>query len=348
VVVAPGTPRIAPTDEHPHPVPAARLGVSQRWEVVLRRDGVRVLRDGALVAKGEVAPQWTEATALIGVVGPSGERVHVDLVAFGGRSAPTPPLVPSPGVRVEVGATTTSDPGTGPVPDVLGGQLRMSIVHTDGSGVAPEFTALVGGTVTVPLRPAVPGTGWRPESGYPVIGDLPPESLRLFGQDEHVLVGVVTPRPMRIQVTHADLELVARPGAPTAPPPSTETRALNGVELDLARATGTVLDASGRPVPDGEPLQAGRLVLDVVLDGLEGRRTTARLPGLAGFTIRLDGDQVASVPTAEDGPAVAGRWRLALNTSGLSPGPHMIEIKAFSTESGIRPASAFVSFFIAA
>jgi hypothetical protein len=152
---------------------------------------------------------------------------------------------------------------------------------------------------------------------------------------------------MRIQLTHVDLELAPRSGAPTTPPPTTETEALNGVELDLARATGKVLDASGQPVPDGKPLQAGRLVLDVVLDGLEGRRTTARLPGLAGFTIRLDGDQVASVPTADDGPAVAGQWRLALNTSGLAPGPHMIEVKAFSTEGTTRPASAFVSFFIA-
>ncbi|MFD9734292.1 hypothetical protein [Umezawaea sp. NPDC059074] len=347
VLVAPGTPRLAPTDEQPHPVPAARLGVSQRWEVVLRRDGVRVLREGALVAKGEVAPQWTEATAIVGVVGPSGERVHVDLIAFAGKPAVAPPLVPSPPIRVEVGGGTNVVPGPDVVPDVLGGQLRMNIVHTDGSGVAPQFTALVGGKVVVPLRPAVPGTGWRPDSGYPVVADLPLESLVLLGQDKHLQVSVQTPSPMRIQLTHVDLELVPRPGAKPHAPPPTETQALNGVELDLARAGGKVLDASGQPVPDGKPLQAGRLILDVVMDGLEGRRTTARLPGLAGFTIRLDGDQVASVPTTEDGPAVAGQWRLALNTSGLSSGPHMIEIKAFSTETTTRPASAFVSFFIA-
>lgn len=347
VLVAPGTPRIAPTGGQPHPVPAARLGMSQRWEVVLRRDGVRVLRDGALVAKGEVAPQWAEATALVGVVGPSGERVHVDLIAFAGKAASPPPLVPSPPIRVETGGATTGNTGQELVADVLGGQLRLSVVHTDGSGVAPEFTALVGGKVTVPLRPAVPGTAWQPESPYPLVADLPLESLALLGPDRHLLVSVVLPRPMRIQLTHVDLELVPRPGARAATAPSTETEALNGVELDLARTNGKVLDASGEPVPDGRPLQAGRLVLDVSLDGLEGRRTTARLPGLAGFTIRLDGDQVASVPTTDEGPAVAGRWRLALNTSGLPAGPHMIEIKAFSTEAAIRPASAFVSFFIA-
>ncbi len=347
VLVAPGTPRIAPTEEQPHPVPTARLGVSQRWEVVLRRDGVRVLRDGALVAKGEVAPQWAEATALVGIVGPSGERVHVDLIAFAGKATTPPPLVASPNIRVEAGGGTTSNQTVGSVADVLGGQLRMVVVHADGSGVAPEFTAVVGGKVTVPLRPAVPGTGWLPESGYPVVADLPPEALLLFGQDEHLLVSVATPRTMRIQLTHVDLELAPRPGAPTPAAPTVETEPLNGDELALARANGKVLDASGQPLPDGKPLQAGRLVLDVVLDGLEGRRTTARLPGLAGFTIRLDGDQVASIPTAEEGPAVAGRWRLALNTSGLAPGPHMIEIKAFGTEETTRPASAFVSFFIA-
>ncbi|MET1074074.1 MAG: fibronectin type III domain-containing protein [Umezawaea sp.] len=347
VLVAPGTPRIAPTGEQPHPVPAARLGISQRWEVVLRRDGVRVLRDGALVAKGEVAPQWTEATALVGIVGPSGERVHVDLIGFTGKASATPPLVPSPPVRVDVGGSPASASNPKLVPDVLGGRLRMSIVHTDGSGIAPQFNALVGGSVTVPLRPAVPDTAWRSESGYPVYADLPPEALALVGPDDHLAVSVLTPTPMRVQLTHVDLELTPEPGARTASPPSTATDALNGVELDLARVGGKVLDASGQPVPDGKPVQPGRLVLDVVLDGLEGRRTTARLPGLAGFTIRLDGEEVASVPTTTDGPAVAGQWRLALNTSSLSAGPHMIEIKAFSTESTTRPSSAFVSFFVA-
>jgi hypothetical protein len=328
-------------------VPAARLGISQRWELVLRRDGVRVLRDGALVAKGEVAPSWPEATALISIVGPSGERVHVDLVAFAGAPAHTPPFVPSPNIRVEVGGGAVPNPNPELVHGVLGGQLRMAIVHTDGSGVAPQFTALVGGVVTVPLRPAVPGTAWRPDSGFPVVADLPLESLALLGQAKNLQVDVLTPTPMRIQLTHVDLELVPVPGAQAVVPPSTETVPLTGLELDLARVGGKVLDASGQPVADGKPLQPGRLVLDVVLDGLEGRRTTGRLPGLAGFTIRLDGDEVASVPTAVDGPAVAGQWRLSLNTSATKPGPHMIEIKAFSTESATRPASAFVSFFIA-
>jgi hypothetical protein len=346
VLVAPGTPRLAPTGEQPHPVPAARLGITQRWEVVLRRDGVRVLRDGALVAKGEVAPSWTEATAMISMVGPSGERVHLDLVAFAGAPAHAPPFVPSPNIRVDVGGVPTSNPNLELVRGVLGGQLRMTIVHTDGSGVAPQLSALVGGAVTVPLRPAVPGTAWRPDSGFPVVADLPLESLVLLGQAKNLQVSVLTPTPMRIQLTHVDLELVPIPGAQAVAPPSTETAPLSGVELDLARVGGKVLDASGQPVADGKPLAPGRLVLDVVLDGLEGRRTTGWLPGLAGFTIRLDGDEVASVPTAVDGPAVAGQWRLALNTSATSPGPHMIEIKAFSTDTATRPASAFVSFFV--
>lgn len=344
VLVAPGTPRIAPIADRVQPVAASQTGITQRWELVLRRDGVRILRDGVLIATGDVVPQWREASAVIGVAGPTVDRVNVDLVAFGGAQAKTPPLVQSPPVTVTVGAIPVPDTKPEPIAWVTGGQLRMTITHSDASGVAPELSAQVGTGTTVPLRPALPGVEWRPDIGYPVVADLPPEALVLVGEAKSVVVALQT--TLRLQATHIDLELTPRPGAAAPAPTSTETAPVNGTDVELARVDGVVLDASGKPVESSKPLQRGRLVLDVTLDGGASQRTGGRLAGLAGFTVRMDGDRVASVSTAADGPGVVGDWRLALNTGALSPGPHMIEIRAFGTEPTTRPAASFVSFFV--
>ncbi|MEU4801284.1 fibronectin type III domain-containing protein [Actinosynnema sp. NPDC023587] len=319
-------------------VPVLERGLTHRWELALRRDGARVLVDGEVVATSPAVPTWTEATALVSVSGPTGQRVTLSLAAFDAAPATPPPAVPAPEVRVVV-APEPAQGGTTPIPGVTGGQLRLTLLHSDPSPTAPEFTLAVG-EQRVPLRPAVPGAPWRAGVGYPVVADLPAAALVRTG--DHVRATVVT--PLRVQATHADLELTAAPGASTSPP-STETTPLNGLEAVLARADGTVLDAAGRPVPEGAPIQRGRVVFDLVLDGRSGQRGTG-LAGLAGFVVRLDGDRVAAVPTNLAGPGIAGNYRLALDTGGLSSGPHMIEVKLFGTDPATRPTSAFVSFSV--
>jgi hypothetical protein len=303
-----------------------------------------VLRDGALVATGDVVPQWREAAALINVAGPTVDRVNIDLVAFSGAAAKAPPLVQSPPITVAAGAVAVPDGKPEKIPGVSGGQLRMTITHSDSSGVAPELSALVGGKTVVPLRPALPGVEWRADIGYPVVADLPEEALVLLGEAKSLVVAVQT--TLRLQATHVDLELTPKPNGATAAPTSAETAPVNGTEVELARVNGAVLDASGRPVEASKPVQPGRLVLDVTLDGGASQRTAGRLAGLAGFSVRMDGDKVATVSTTADGPAIAGQWRLALNSGTLSPGPHMIEVRAFGTDATTRPAATFVSFFI--
>ncbi|WP_433267333.1 fibronectin type III domain-containing protein [Actinosynnema sp. CS-041913] len=320
-------------------VPTLEQGLSHRWELVLRRDGARVLMDGDVVATSPAVPRWREATALISVSGPTGQRVNISLVAFDAAPATAPPFVPPPQVRVAIAPDAAPVTGT-PIRGVTGGQLRMTLLHTDSSPTAPEFTVAVGDT-RVPLRPAVPGAPWRAAVGYPVVADIPAAALVQDG--DQLAVTVVA--GVRMQATHVDLELTPAPDAPPAPRPSTEKTPLNGLEPVLARANGTVLDAGGRPVPEGSPIQRGRVVFELTLDGRSGQRGTG-VAGLAGFTVRLDGDRVASVPTNLGGPGVAGVYRLALNTSGLSFGPHMIEVKLFSTSSDTRPTSAFVPFFV--
>ncbi|MBB5958924.1 hypothetical protein FHS29_005533 [Saccharothrix tamanrassetensis] len=334
VLTAEGTPTTST-----RAVPTLEQGLSHRWELALRRDGARVLLDGEVVATSPAVPRWREATALVSVSGPTGQRVNVSLVAFDAAPAAAPPFVPSPEVRVAVAPDAAPSTGT-PLRGVTGGLLRMTLLHTDPSPTAPEFALAVGDT-RVPLRPAVPGAPWRETVGYPVVADLPASALVLDG--DRLPVTVLT--GVRVQATHVDLELAPAPDAPPAPKPSVDKVPLSGLEQVLARANGTVLDAGGRPVPEGSPIRRGRVVFDLTLDGRSGQRG-AGLAGLAGFTVRLDGDRVAAVPTDLGGPGVAGVYRLALNTGGLSFGPHMIEVKLFSTSPDVRPTSAFVPFFV--
>lgn len=211
----------------------------------------------------------------------------------------------------------------------------MALLHTDGSPEAPSFSVSAAG-VLVPLRPALVGAPWRAGVAYPVVADLPAEAVRVTPSGK-LAVTLVT--ALRVQATHVDLELS---GSFTGSPPSTEKAALHGNELELARVNGTVLDASGQTVPEGAAVQPGRMVFDLVLEGRSG----VALAGLAGFSLRVDDNRVAMVPTASGGPGIAGRYRFALNTGGLSPGPHIIEVRLFGTSGETRPTSAYIPFFV--
>ncbi|MFI9008828.1 hypothetical protein ACIGNX_16535 [Actinosynnema sp. NPDC053489] len=330
VVVPAGTPTAAVRE-----VPALETGISHRWELVLRRDGARVLFDGDVVATSPVVPAWHEATALVSVTGPTGQRAAVNLIAFDAADASPPPWVPGPEVEVQVAVAPPEAGSTTPLTGVTGGQLRMALLHTDESPEAPAFTASVAGVV-VPLRPAPAGAPWRPGVAYPVVADLPAAALRV-GASGKLPVALLT--GLRVQATHVDLELT---GSFTGTPPSTDRTPLNGREPELARVTGTVLDASGQTVPEGAAVQRGRMVFDLALEGRPG----VVLAGLAGFSVRVDDQKLAVVPTAADGPGVAGRYRFALSTGGLSVGPHMIEVRLFGTSGETRPTSAYIPFFV--
>ena len=330
VVVHAGTPTTAV-----RAVPAMETGLSHRWELVLRRDGVRVVLDGDVVATSPAVPAWREATALVSVAGPTGQRAAVSLIAFDAAEASAPAWVPGPEVEVSVAVEPPPAEPSAALPGVTGGQLRMALLHTDASPEAPSFTVSVGGVV-VPLRAGAAGAPWRPGVAYPVVADLPAAALRV-GSSRKLEVTLLT--GLRLQATHVDLELG---GSFSGTPPSTAKAPLIGQEPELARVNGTVLDASGQTVPEGAAVQRGRMVFDLALEGRAG----VRLAGLAGFSVRVDDDRVAVVPTASGGPGIAGRYRFALNTSGMSLGPHMIEVRLFGTSGETRPTSAYIPFFV--
>jgi hypothetical protein len=261
---------------------------------------------------------------LFGVAALAGDRIRagVDLIGYRTARSDAPPAAPTPQVRIDSPVSSAN-----PIQDVTAGQLRISLIP---SRESDPVTAVRINGVEVPLRPAVPGTPWKPGAEYPAVADLPKEAFT-----DNLNVALVTQE--RVQVTHTDVELTG----PKSPPQRQPGTPLVDARPTLADPVPEVLDASGQPIENGAAFTRGRLVLEVRVDALH-----AAVAGLAGYEIRLDGNHVATVPTTADGPAAAGRWRISLNTSALSAGPHAIEVRAFSTDSGVAPETGYVPFLL--
>jgi hypothetical protein len=299
--------------------------VTVRWEIVLTKTGTQLVRDGEVVATSPFVPQWREATALFGFAALAGDRIRagIDLIGYRTAKADAPPAAPTPQVRVDGPAGTS----THPIADITAGQLRIALIP---SQEGPPVTAVRINGVEVSLRPAVEGTLWKPGAEYPAVADLPEVAFT-----DNLNVELVTTQ--RIQVTHTDVELVGSrsPAQRQSGTPLVEAKPV------LADPVPEVLDAGGQPVENGAAFSRGRVVLEVRVNALD-----SAVAGLAGFEIRLDGNHVATVPTTADGPAAAGRWRISLNTGAMSAGAHAIEVKAFSTDSEVHPETGYVPFLL--
>ncbi|GAA3621268.1 hypothetical protein C8D88_101936 [Lentzea atacamensis] len=315
---------LAPNGTATKAIPAAVPGVTVRWEIVLTKNGTQVTRDGEVVATSPFVPEWREATALVGVAALAGDRIRagIDLIGYRTAKADAPPAVPTPQVRVDGPVSSAL-----PIPDVTAGQLRIALIPSRES--EPVAAVKING-IEVPLRPAVPGTPWKPGAEYPAVADLPKEAFT-----DNLNVALVTRE--RIQVTHTDVELT---GAKSPPQRQSGTPLVDARPV-LADPVPEVLDASGQPIENGAAFNRGRVVLEVRISALD-----SAVAGLAGFEVRLDGTHVATVPTTADGPAAAGRWRISLNTAQLAAGAHAVEVRAFSTDPEVHPETGYVPFLL--
>ncbi len=356
VAAGTGTPQVPPVPRRLHALPAPRAGISVRWDVVLRTDGVEVLRDGVLVGAGNVVPQWTTARALVEFSGPSldPKRYDVNMIGFGGAPTSAPQLVPPPRLAfagfpvVATGSTakaidsTDTGPGSGLLQTTIFASPNDPGASVTVHGAAPKFAVRLGGH-TYLATPAVPGTPLLPEVRYSLVSRIPAAALAGVHSFPFVLVvDAPTGYPAQVQVTGAAVDIVAKPGQrlpPAAvqapdPPPAPQ----------LAGLSVQVLDASGNPPPQGKPLPRGRAVLDVTMDGVDTQRTTGQVAGLAGIEVFLDNKKLVAVPTAVDGPGLDGDWQIAFSTGDEAPGPHSLDIRAFSTQRGITFAETFATY----
>jgi hypothetical protein len=357
VTAGPGTPTVPTVSPVVHALPPPRIGRSARWDVVLRTDGVQVLRDGVYVGGGNVVPKWSEATALVEFAGSAlgQERDDVNMIGFSGAptSAPAtvvpPQLVEGGFVQVIPGAAAgaTASTATGPGSGVL---LLTAMASPDSQnsslllhGVIPKFAVKLGGQ-TFAAVPAVPGTKLLPQVRYPLVARIPAIALQHASTlSVDLIVDAPASYPAEIDLIHAELDVSPGPGA-TPPRASVSAPTVVPVPPQLAVLKARVLDANGAVPRPGKPLPRGRAVLDITMTGLTAQRITGQLAGLAGIEVWLDDVELVAVPTAVDGPGIAGEWQVAFEPGDVHKGSHNIDVRAFGAQRGISFAETFVSF----
>ena len=327
-----GVPRTG-TAPGPDVQPARQApGVTHRFEVVLRDDALVVLRDGVAVAAADIRAPWPQARVLLGIAGPPGgaARIRLEAVAISGDAAPEAPGrtardVVRPGRLVLPG--TAPEPGAVPVPPgATSAQLR-ALLRPTSTDPLDDLTAVIG-TATVPVRSAVPGPAVVPGSVYPVLADVPAGLLSAATLPPVLLVSPASPGT-EVRGAHLLFGGVAPARTLTDPPPAPPAgRAAPEVRVQ-------VLDASGRRPEPGRPLVRGPMVVEVRVDGADGKRRRP-LAGLAGIELWLDGQRIAAVPTARGVPAVGGVHRFLVRTAELPAGPHTVAARAIPADPGVE------------
>jgi hypothetical protein len=338
----PGTFRVRITQKsvqiqgaNPIAINPSSVGISVRWELLLRTDGLQVWRNGALVGTENVLPTWSEATPLFGFTGAANGLNFVAIDAIGLSSADTPAYLPSPMITA-INGPGLDRPAEPPISH-LGGQLRMTIRTNYGVTMPEPFTVTIYDQ-TYAIRPAVAGQRYEPGLRYPVVADLPAGALTAPGERGLLGIRVRSADPqLAPEVQHAEIELLPDP-AHLAAVAMTKPEPLPRPHPVLAVPTGALLDATGQKIESGLPSPQGRVVLDVGLAGV------GELAALAGVEVRVDGKRIAGIPTNRDGPGVAGHWRLALNTSSVTPGVHELELRAVSTDGVSSPQVTYLAW----
>lgn len=356
VSAAPGTPQVPVVNREPHALPAPRLGVSVRWDVVLRTDGIEVLRDGVLVASGNTVPGWASATALVEFTGSAYGQLQagVSMIGFGGAPTAPPPLAIGPTasldtfVRVSPGANqkavTSTDTGPG------SGELRLTVLVTPNTpsvgllvnGAPPTFQVAVGSQL-YPAVPAVPNEPLLQNVRYPLVARLPASALHGQVLSIGVSMDVPSTYPGEADVAQTDLEMVPGPNT-RSNAANTSTPGVVAVPPQLALMTADVLDANGNPIPPNHPIPKGRAVLRINMNALAAERSASALAGLAGFEVWLDNNELVAVPTAVDGPGIGGMWLIAFDAGRYQSGEHVLDVRAYGAQHGIAYTETFASF----
>lgn len=331
-------------------------GVTSRWELELASGGVALRRDGQLTATGNVRPDWTEATVLFEFTAPPGEiaRLHLDTIGFTGDPGTSPPkIVDIPDVITIPHIYLDVEPGgpeTKTLPATPGQSARLhSIIGPVRDCSLADLVADFGGPL-VPMTPVIPGAVPATGPYCPFAAELPANLLDLLRR------GVLHTPFLRVRasrfpefsmpVAGSFLEITLAPGAavdraPMVPPPSPRP---TSDQNRLPQLSAELRNAAGEALVPGAPVERGRLVLDVALDGLTGQHTTGQVGGAAGIQVLLDDHIVAGLPTTRDGPAVGGSYQFGMSLNNLNPGGHVIETRVYGTERGTRPQSIWINF----
>jgi len=350
VLTGPGVPQL-PAPQATPPAPARGVGVLHVFEVAIDGSGLRVLQDGLPIAAAGVAPPWTKANVLIGIGGPPGRqaRVRLDAVGFTGPPSQAPPSYVHPVVPAtqRVLGVHEDAPGIGISRQQLASAASARLVATVTvvPGVDLGGLVLQHGDVVIPARPVLASVPSLAGADVTVAADLPAD---LLGPDGPAAVSPLVLRApgadtASVPVMGSYLEIEPRQGVnvppqvttgvnePHQPPPSA-----------LPQPSVRLLDTDTREVTTATA--GARLLVEVSLDGVGGQLDGSTLAGVAGFQLWMDNRMVAGVPTAADGPGVAGVYLVALSTRSLGRGAHFVELRLFGVDPALKPVSVLASW----
>lgn len=278
-------------------------GVLHRFEVVLTRDGVRVLQDGVQISSSPAVPKWREASVLIGVTPPPSYpgRVEIDAVGITGHT-PVPEVTETSIVAgtLRVLEPDEEAPGIGvaraPLREVESARLRATVRLGDGGDPSGLVAQL--GSARFPLRPEVSGWSGAQDSELTVAGDVPAELLGPAGPDALTPFVLRMPGASQAQVLESYLEV---PG-------------LSPVKLEHAPDE----PAPVLPVMTAEfaSVTTDSATLVVTLDAASARSVAP----IAGFEVYVDSGHAATMPMPG---GIGGRHELRFSLKGS----HNVEVR---------------------
>lgn len=295
----------------PAPAPAAP-GAPATWELRVNSTGITALRDGAvmLTAAGVPVP-WHRATAVLAVRPALPDPLHRTLLdAVRMTTTPPPPstmrVVALPGLLAAgtahrlapadvAGATTAQLLGWLRVPPSARRAPTVSLGTAPPAVLEPATTEpeVAGGTVPVVAKLPLPH----------LTGPAGQVALRLEG-------------PSGTELTGAVLQIAGRPEVATAAPaPRLPRKAPPRPPVPAAKLA--LHDAAGATLNPALPLPAGPITIGITLDAGSGQAIAGAAAGYVGVEVELGGRTLLRLPTAQDGPAAGGTYRLSLDPAAL-------------------------------
>jgi hypothetical protein len=230
-----------------------------------------------------------------------------------------------------------------PLASARSARLVATLLVAD--GMNPRGVIMQFGNKRVPARPVVAQPSSTNGAALTVAADVPAALLGTKGGTS------ITPFVLRapgatqqVRLVETYLQIVPVPGWQPPEPELVAGRPQGAdtppsVDAQLANSAGDPLTSSVIP-------PRGQMVLKVNLDASTTQWETGAVGGVQGFQVWLDGEQIAGVPTRADGPGVGGKHALSIALVGMARGPHVLEVREYTTSGEDRPTSAVLNFTI--
>lgn len=351
VSAAPDVPTVAPPTLEVFPAPVRGPYAGHLFEVALTTSGLRVYQDGLLVAVAGVVPSWRSASVLLGFRGPERRRsrVHLASAGFTGPATAVPAVVDVP---VNAGTQRVLDlneqsPELGIARTPLESARTARLVATllVAEGMDPRGVVMQFGDKRVPARPVVAQPSSANGAALTVAADVPAELLGKKGGTS------ITPFVLRapgatqqVRLVETYLQIAPVPGW-QAPEPEVVPGRPHGADTPPS-VDAVLANSAGAPMTSAVIPPRGQIVLKVHLDASTTQWETGSVGGIQGFEVWLDGELIAGVPTHADGPGVGGRHALSIALNGMARGPHVLEVREYTTSGEDRPVSAVLNFTV--